>query len=346
MYFNSRANKLFYQIIGLAILALSGLGLVIWQLSPFFLAAGRGISHQLSTLCGCANHWHFANHPIIFSAMIIGGVLFLGLSGWAFFKITRVITQTHIFINSALKNKTAILSNKLIKAAYQTGLIGKIIEIKKEEPTIFCFGFWQPKICISNSLIKRLNPAELTAVLLHEKQHLLACEPAKAMLIKILSHLLFFLPGFLVLTTKYLTYSELAADERATANFKNKVPLAHALYKIIKWKESRITKQYLALSFFGEITEERVNKLVDDNYQLKIKIFTGRIFLELSFLVIGLGLLFFSPRLASAQQETLACLEMLPATGMAEIQCHWPTTKADDCSVLNQYTSTHSSCVE
>ena len=189
-----------------------------------------------------------------------------------------MITQTHIFINSALKNKTAILSNKLIKAAYQTGLIGKIIEIKKEEPTIFCFGFWQPKICISNSLIKRLNPAELTAVLLHEKQHLLACEPAKAMLIKILSHLLFFLPGFLVLTTKYLTYSELAADERATANFKNKVPFGAHFIKSSNGKSREL--QTISSAFFGELLKrELINWLM--TLSIKIKIFTGRIFLEL-----------------------------------------------------------------
>lgn len=346
MRFDSQTNRLFYQILGLSALALAGLGFIVWQLSPFFLAAGRGLSHQLSTICGCANHWHFANHPFIFSALISGSVLFTGAAGWALFKIIRLLTRTRGFVRQAVKNKKTNLSDKLLKAARQTGLTGKIIEIKKEEPMIFCFGLRQPKICLSDSLVKRLNHDELRAVLLHEKQHLLAREPAKAMLIKILSHLLFFLPGFLALTTKYLTYSELAADERATADFQNKIPLARALYKIIKWRESRIIKQNLALSFFSEVTEERVNKLADNNYQPEIKILTGRIFLKLSFLVIGLGLLLFSPRLASAQKESLACLEMPPAANTAETQCHWPTAKPNDCPIFNQYTSTHSVCVK
>jgi Zn-dependent protease with chaperone function len=344
MLFHSQANKIFYQILGIAILALVGLGLIIWQLSPFFLVATRGASHQLATLCGCANHWHFANHPFIFSAMISSGLLLLGLTCLALFKIIRVIFKTNNFIKRALKNKKTNLSDKLVKATCQTGIIGQIIEIEKQEPIIFCFGFWQPKICISNSLIKRLNPAELRAVLLHEKQHLLSNEPAKALLIKVLSYLLFFLPGFQALTIKYLTYSELSADERATANFRNKAPLARALYKIIKWRESRMTRQYLALSFFNEVIEERINKLSDNSYQPKIKIFTTQSILKLSFLIISMPLLLLSPRLASARQETLACVEMAPTINTAVEQCHWPTARNNDCSVLNNYTSTHSSC--
>lgn len=346
MNFRSQTNRLFYLIIGVAGLTLFGLGLIIWRLTPFFIAAGRNLTHQLSTLCGCTNHWHFANHPVIFSALITGGIVFLGGAGFALFKITRLMTRTRGFINLAVKDKKNNLSNKLLKVARQTGLTGKIIEIEKKEPTIFCFGFWQPKICLSSSLVRQLNSAELRAALLHEKQHLLTREPAKTMIIKILSHLLFFLPGFTALTGKYLTYAELAADERATADFRNKIPLAQALYKIIKWRESRIIRQNLALSFFSQVTEERVNKLADNNYQPKIKIFTGRIFLKLSFLVIGLGLLLFSPRLASAQKETLACLEMSPAKNAIETQCHWPTADVKDCSILNNYTSTHSSCSE
>lgn len=346
MNFHSQINRLFYLIIGVAGLALFGLGLIIWRLAPFFVAAGRNLTHQLSTLCGCTNHWHFANHPFIFSALITGGIVFLGGAGFAIFKITRLIKRTRCFINLAVKDKKINLSEKLNKVVRQIGLIGQIIEIEKEEPTIFCFGFWQPKICLSDSLVRQLNSAELRAALLHEKQHLLTREPAKTTIIKILSHLLFFLPGFQALTIKYFTYSELAADERATANFQNKVPLAQALYKIIKWKESRAVKERLALSFFSEATEERINKLADNNYQLKIKIFTGQTILKLSFLIIGLTLLLLSPRLTFAQQETLACLEMAPTTETVETRCHWPATDAKECSVLNQYTSTHSSCNE
>ncbi|MEK9183303.1 MAG: M56 family metallopeptidase [Patescibacteria group bacterium] len=345
MYFYSQANKFFYKIIALAAVILIGIGFIIWRLTPFFLAASRSLTNQLSAVCGCANHWHFANHPFIFSALISGGILLAGCIGYAVLKTIRLIWRTDSFIKQTLKSKNKNLTTKLIKAARQTGLIGKIMEIEKEEPTIFCFGFWRPKICLSKSLVKHLNPAELRAVLLHEKQHLLSGEPRKAMLIKILTNLLFFLPGWRALTIKYLTYSELSADERATANFKNKMPLARALCKIIKWKESWVMKKQLALSFFDEVTEERVNKLADDNYQPRIKIFTSLSILKLSFLAIGLALFLISPRLTSAKQEMLSCVEM-PAAKTTDAQCHWPAPAADtkECSVINQYASTHSSC--
>ena len=94
-------------------------------------------------------------------------------------------------------------------------------------------------------------------------------EPLKFFVAKALSKSLAFIPGLRALSKQYLTFSELAADERATDNFQNRVPLARALSKIICWQENAALYPNVAISFLGSITEERVNKLVDNSYAPK-----------------------------------------------------------------------------
>lgn len=121
-------------------------------------------------------------------------------------------------------------------------------------------------MCVSNSLVKILSKDELKAVLLHEHSHMIAKEPMKLFIIKFFYNVFFFLPGIKTYVNKYITFSELAADERATNNFADRAKLAGAIFKISQEEERYLLRSELALSFFTSTIAERVNKLSDDNY--------------------------------------------------------------------------------
>ena len=139
------------------------------------------------------------------------------------------------------------------KISRELGIADRVAENESKEPIVFCYGYRRPKICISSTLISRLSESELTAVLAHEKFHMQAREPVKLLIVRIISLLFFFAPGVKLLAGKYVTFSELAADEAATAGFTNKIPLAQALHKIIGWEQKRALGRMFALSFSAQL---------------------------------------------------------------------------------------------
>lgn len=298
-----KANTIFWETLGLGAVFLVGLIFLGVKLYPRLVWVGRGLNQKIDAICGCANHWQFANHPFIFSFLILLGIFLAVFIGFTIFKTGRSIIATRRFIAQNLERRQEP-SLKLKNATSRLGLGNQVVEIDKSEPAVFCFGFWRPQICLSRGLLDKLNQEELTAVLLHERHHLLAREPVKTLLMKVAAGILFFVPAFGVFFRKYITYTELAADECATDGFKNKMPLARALYKIIKWEEEILVRHYLMVSFFSHITEERINKLADNSYQpqfkfLNFKAVVGLLVLVAAFLMVDSALN--SPKISAAE---------------------------------------------
>lgn len=339
-----KADTIFYQTLGLVAVFLAGLILLGVKLYPRLVLVSQGLNQKIDLICGCANHWQFTNHPFIFSFLILLGVFLAGFTGFIIFKIARSIMATRRFIAKNLERRQE-LSLKLKNAAGRLGLSCQLVEVDKSELAVFCFGFWRPKICLSSGLIDKLNQEELTAVLLHERHHLLTREPVKTLLMKAAAGVLFFVPVFEVFFKKYVTYTELAADERATDGFKNKMPLARALYKIIKWEEDILVRQYLMVSFFSHITEERINKLVDNDYRpqfkfLNFKAIIGVLIFAAVFLLVDSALN--SPQISAAeagafcpmtQEESIHYGQCSMAEPMAALSClpETPAAKTWSC---------------
>lgn len=262
---NKKANLVLAQLSAIS-LVLSGLiGLALFKFYSYFTFIIKSLLGDIQTVCGCDAPVSFTNHPYVITGLFILAIGLLTAISSFTVKSARIYLKTDRFIKKYTARQNAV-SQKLNQIAKHIGLSGKIIEIQSKEPTVFCYGFINPKICISSSVVNSLSSTELTAVLLHEQHHLKVYEPIKLLLMKIIGNALFFIPGIKSLTKQYAVFSELAADETATNNFKNKVPLAQALNKILAQKENLAIQKGLAISFFSQIIEERVNKLVDNNY--------------------------------------------------------------------------------
>lgn len=269
--FQKKTNAVFCKIAAVA--AVFG---VVFFYSAFnlyfqFKLILEAASNKLESICGCASHFSFYSHPYLFTAILALGFVFTFYFGYVLFKFIKLKKSTSDYIRENLKKKSRNISQKLKNAVRQAGLEGKAAEIKTRKPIVFCFSFLSPKICISSELVKKLNEEELLAVLMHEKMHIDNMEPVKTFMVKILEKILFFLPGFKSLAKQYFIYSEMAADELATRGFKNKTPLASALCKVMDLEKNLIPKDKpLAVSFFN-ITDERINKLIDNDYNPRYK---------------------------------------------------------------------------
>lgn len=339
-------NLIFFQVLGAGLAVLAIISFLAIKFYPIFSTLWSGLAQQLTMICGCANHWHFANHPIIFSFFIGVGLIATVLFCFVLFKTGKMIWQTRRFVKDNLKKKKRGFSFKLSRIVRQVGLAGQITEIKKDQPIVFCHGFFQPRICVSAGLVNRLSETELRAVLLHEKYHLLSREPIKTLVVKILAAFFFFLPGFSSLAKKYLAYAELAADEHATVGFREKMPLARALYKTIKCRELMAIKQQLALSFFSQVTEERINKLADSAYIPKIKVLNWKmIFSSAVFVLVIFSFwsVLNSPMLALAEKETSICLATPVAGSHHREQCVLEMPN-NSCLIPNYSLSANDSC--
>ncbi len=284
--FARKTNHAFYQTVLTVIIALTVMvfaSLKAYQISSLYLAV---LVHKIKDACGCESMAQFfAMHPNIFRAAILFGI---GISVFvlcSLYKLVRFNSQTKKYVAHYLSFARAGHSAKLKAAIRLSGMDkARIVEIENCESTVFCFGFLNPKICISRALIDILEKDELKAVLAHEAQHMTAYEPLKVFIVKYFRSVFFFLPGIKTSVKKYITFSELAADEQAGGSAAAKSGLASAILKISGQEESRRQESGMSFSFFSPVIEERANRLYDEAYEPKFK------FLDRSLIVGSLGL--------------------------------------------------------
>ena len=321
-YFQNKSSLIFYKFFSL-VLGFSVLfGLFVWTLYPKIFIIWQNFLAQLEYNCGCASHFSFQHHPWLLSSMVFLGLVSVFLISYLSIRIIKIRRQTKKFIKGSLKTRRRFLSPKLDKVAKIVSLQGKIIEINEQKPTIFCYGYFRPMVCISTILVKKLSESELTSVLQHEKYHLVNHDPIKLFLIKVTSKILFFVPGLKILAKQYMIFSELAADESATKNFANKAPLAQALAKIIYWHQRVITKANLAVSFFDAVLPERINKLSDDNYEPKPGIVAPKLIINSFLLFIifaSFGVLVNSGGAAMSSGANNSCSAPEPAANQCQM---------------------------
>lgn len=261
-----KSNVLFAQLVGLGGLLVTISLAAFYKIYTFvFSSVGEIFVRQANTVCGCqilpATSTNYT---------ILGIVIFLGLAILAAFvlaglKIVTAIMKTNRFLRIQ-KTNLVKTSEKLNQVAGYLGIQDTVVEISSSRPLIFCHGLKKSKIYISSAVVHTLSCAQLQAVLLHETHHLLEREPAKLLFIKFLSAFAV-IPGIKNLIKKYLSLAEIAADEMATNNFTEKNHLASAMAKILEMEEKNIIQKELALSYFSQITEDRVLMLSNSSYR-------------------------------------------------------------------------------
>ena len=123
--------------------------------------------------------------------------------------------------------------------AARARVAGRVDVVDSLEAFSFAYGFISPRIAVSNGLIEALSPAELEAVLAHERYHVRTWDPAKVVLARAFPRAAFYLPALRHLRRRYVAGRELAADRRAMRAC-GEPALAGALYKVIRgpaWPE-------------------------------------------------------------------------------------------------------------
>lgn len=291
---NSKKNFIFWQIIILALFFILTILSLFWFLLPkasFMVdTVVRSTVKNSTAYCDCLTQqtW-LAKPPVAFS-----GLLFLVLALiWLVFLLSRIIIvkmATAKFLKFILQQQQPLLSEKLKLLIVELGLVNKVVELDCPQPLVFCFGFWRPMIGLNSKLVVNLSMIELAAVLKHEKEHLIANEPFKLFILKIIVSTFFFVPGLKLLIKQYEIISELGADAEATKNWQDKKPLIQALVKVFKLQEKFIFSGHnLALSFLTTTMGERMNKLIDINYLPKIRVWSPQLAGVLVLLVLILS---------------------------------------------------------
>ena len=112
-------------------------------------------------------------------------------------------------------------------------LRGRVDVVPEPAPFAFCYGLLRPRICVSVGLARLLEPAEVEAVLRHERYHLELRDPLKLAVGRSLARALFFLPAVADLLQRYELARELAADRRVAEEMRRTRPIAGALYALL-----------------------------------------------------------------------------------------------------------------
>jgi Zn-dependent protease with chaperone function len=111
------------------------------------------------------------------------------------------------------------------------GLSGRVEAVAAPEPFAVTVGLVRPRILVSDRLAGTLSPAELAAVLAHERCHLRRRDPARLLAARLLAAYGWYLPAARWLAGRVALDRELAAD-RAALTLVSRGMLAGALLKL------------------------------------------------------------------------------------------------------------------
>lgn len=220
------------------------LGAVLWSLlfSVFYFAVPKislfwqSLFGTLDSACGCDVRAITA-YPWV-SLILLVVITLLGLYFTAlFFSFSTLLWRSNRFVSHQRSSGT------------------------QQVPTAFCYGYFRPKIFLSDSLSNILQAKEMRAVVSHEYFHTVHREPLKLLLVSLVRKMYFFLPSVRNLCHSYEQLVEVAADQAAVEAVSSKSIVASALYKMLDVSEP--VSPVGAVSFFSSIMEARIASLDD-----------------------------------------------------------------------------------
>lgn len=216
-------------------------------------------------------------------------ILLLGL-----FILAFQIFKTQIFIENLLKKKEKI-PLRLKSLAKALELKDKIDVVYSSKPISFCYGFLNPRICLSTALIRTVSKNELKAVLLHESYHLKNFDPLKIILSSTISSMLFFLPIFKDLHQHFLLTKEISADQLSIRSGE-KMSLMSVLSKFLTYPSPNLN---FVAALASETLETRIIYLREEK---RIKFRVSKINLLLSITSIFLLFLAFNTPISAISE--------------------------------------------
>ncbi|HUG56528.1 MAG TPA: M56 family metallopeptidase [Candidatus Limnocylindrales bacterium] len=190
-------------------------------------------------------------------------VLFLAALGIALglAALLRQLIATALLIRRLLGRRIPVPAAVRV-AAHEAGLAGRIDVVEDARAFSFCYWFLRPRICLSTALVGRMEPDELTAVLLHERCHLRRRDPLRLVVARYFAAGLYVIPLVEELLAYYTLEKELEADQDAVAELGSVGPLARALYKVLPDADD-VSLGLLVPVGSLSVTEARIDQLVE-----------------------------------------------------------------------------------
>jgi beta-lactamase regulating signal transducer with metallopeptidase domain len=215
---------------------------------------------------------------------------------YSIFVIGKLVIQ-QIVLFRQFRNKIQQLLNKEQSYVLNKTLIRKnndIVVINNQEPLAFTFGFWEPIIILSTTLIEMLDSKELEAVIYHETSHQKYYDGIKVFILQVISEVMWYIPLTRWSYQNYRIMIELIADEYAINRMGSELGLGSALIKLIK-KQLKVESNHApALVHFTDGTVDyRLQQLISPQLSIPVKIQTRSIIMSVNvFLLILLMLVF------------------------------------------------------
>lgn len=180
--------------------------------------------HHLAMLCLVA--LHFVLRPV---HDVAHWLLYTGI-GFAIVERSRVLWR-HWRVMRVLPQARVSPVSPLGRAAARAGLLPERIRAVRGLPMpAFTTGWLAPHVVVAADLHERLDPDELTAVLVHEAVHVRRRDPFRLFALRALASLLFWLPVLRRIAADLEDEVEITADDEVAERLA--LPLASALLKL------------------------------------------------------------------------------------------------------------------
>lgn len=215
----------------------SFLALVAVALAPFLLVGLLGCGFLVVVAYGVATEG-----PSFVSAGLVPALLVLTLLGVgtvaALVSLRRQVAATKR-LSARVAAHSSVPPADVLAAAERQRVRAPIDYLNDDDAFSFAYGLRRPRLAVSRGLAASLSPAELDAVLVHERYHLRNHDPLKIVIARVLATAFFFLPALRALRARYAAASEVAADRVAMRRC-GRPAVAGALYRVVRgpaWPE-------------------------------------------------------------------------------------------------------------
>jgi Zn-dependent protease with chaperone function len=214
---------------------LLGIGaLLLLSVSPVFghhFASGleRGLEGRdhIGALCVIALHGLLQPVHVLFHVLVVAGL------AYASYDRVRAARRVRRALD-LLETHVPAPGDPFWVAATAAGVRPADLRVVPGLPNpAFTVGWLRPRIYVSASLLDRLTPAELEALLAHEGAHVARRDPLRLSVLRFMALTLFWLPALRRLAEDIADEAEIRADDQAGSG--RPLALASALLSIASW---------------------------------------------------------------------------------------------------------------
>lgn len=245
--------------------SLAASGFVAVQMAMFVLKVVFGIRLPFVLFDYCIAWFHYIGFPIslpLMSAVIVSTL---------FVCLRQAIREADFCWRFGRMLRKTADRRRSVRYARRYGFAERELTVIREAaPVAMTVGFVRPRIVLSTGLLRMLEPAELAAVVAHERHHLRRRDPLALFALSTIRAALWYVPLIGWAADKYRTTVEVLADRHAIAASGSAKDLGSALLKLLK-QSGTFEMPAASASFADASVNVRIRLLLDPQYQLSLR---------------------------------------------------------------------------